>query len=112
MFANGLGDWGFNPSSSNTKDSKKKKKKKKKVLDATLLSIQHYMVRVKWSGGIQGMEKRPPLHLGAVAFEKWAFESPSTKVADFTFYLYIYIRSGEGSRKTYAGQSVHSILHL
>ena len=35
------------------------------------------------------MEKRPPLHLGAVAIEKEAFWSPSMKVANFTFYLYV-----------------------
>ena len=32
------------------------------------------------------MEKRPPLHRGVVAIEKGAFESPSTKVANFTCY--------------------------
>ena len=33
------------------------------------------------------MESRPPLHLGVVAIEKGAFESPSTKVAYFTYLL-------------------------
>ena len=32
------------------------------------------------------MELRPPLHLGVVAIEKGAFESPSTQVANFTFF--------------------------
>ena len=31
------------------------------------------------------MDLRPPLHLGVVAIQKGAFESPSTKVANFTF---------------------------
>ena len=33
------------------------------------------------------MEKRPPLHLIVAATEKGAFESPSTKVTNFTIYL-------------------------
>ena len=37
------------------------------------------------------MEKRPPLHLIVVAIDKGAFESPSTRVANFTSYIYIYI---------------------
>ena len=32
------------------------------------------------------MEYWPPLHLGVVAIEKGAFRSPSTKVANFTYY--------------------------
>ena len=35
-------------------------------------------------------EQRPPLHLGVVAIEKGAFGSPSTTVANFTFYLLIF----------------------
>ena len=54
------------------------------VLDVAKLSTQHY--KVKWI--ILGMELRPPLNISAVAIEKGAFWSPSTKVADFTFYLY------------------------
>ena len=34
------------------------------------------------------MEKHPSLHLGAVAIEKGAFGSPSTKVANYYFYIY------------------------
>ena len=32
------------------------------------------------SGEIQGKEECPPLHLGVVAIEKGAFESPSTNL--------------------------------
>ena len=32
------------------------------------------------------MELRPPLHLGVVAIEKGAFGSPSTMVANFTYF--------------------------
>ena len=32
------------------------------------------------------MELCPPLHLGVVAIEKGAFGSPSTKVANFTYF--------------------------
>ena len=59
-------------------------------------------------GGINGEvrqsweETRPPIHHGVVAFEKWAFESLPTTVANFTnftlyiiyiytIYIYIYI---------------------
>ena len=55
------------------------------VLDPALLNIKHYRVRIKGKVElIQGMELRPPLHLGVVAIEKGAFGSPSTKVANFT----------------------------
>ena len=40
VFTNGLGHRGFNPRSSYTEDSKM-------VLDAALLSTQHYKVRIK-----------------------------------------------------------------
>ena len=33
------------------------------------------------------MEEHPPLHFSVVAIEKGAFESPSTKVANFTCLL-------------------------
>ena len=39
------------------------------------------------SEAIQGKELCPPLHLGVVAIEKGAFESPLTTVANFTYLL-------------------------
>ena len=39
------------------------------------------------SGAIQGMKKRPPLHLGVVAIEKEAFGSQSTNVANLCVLL-------------------------
>ena len=36
------------------------------------------------------MELRPLLHLSVEAIEKGAFGSPSTMVANFTFYLPVY----------------------
>ncbi len=58
------------------------------VCVASLLNTQHYMVRIQGkNGAIQGMELRPPLHLSVVAIEKGAFGSPSTKVANFTYYF-------------------------
>ena len=47
----------------------------KMVLDISLLSTQHYKVRIKSNG------ERPPLPLGVVATEKRAFGSPATTVA-------------------------------
>ena len=35
------------------------------------------------------MELRPPVHLAVVAIEKEDFGSPSTKVANFTYFLTI-----------------------
>ena len=37
------------------------------------------------------MKLHPPLHLGVVAIEKGAFESPLTKIANFT-YLYTLVQ--------------------
>ena len=54
------------------------------VLDAALLGIQHYKVRIK--GKVEQSRERSstPLHLSVVAIEKGAFGLPSTKVANFT----------------------------
>ena len=58
------------------------------VLDAALLITQHYKIKIKgkveqtreWSSTL-------PIHLGVVAIEKGAFGSPSTKVANFTYFI-------------------------
>ena len=59
-------------------------KTQKMVLDATLLSTQHYMVRIK--GKVEQSKEWSstflPLHLGVVAIKKGLFGSPSTKVAN------------------------------
>ena len=59
------------------------------VLDTSLLNTRQYKVRIK--GKVEQFWERSsalPLHLGVVAIEKGAFWSPSTKVTNFTFYLY------------------------
>ena len=58
---------------------------KKIVLDAALLSTQHYKVRVK--GKVEQFWERSstPLHLRVVAIEKGALGLPLTKVTNFTF---------------------------
>ena len=72
---------GFNPRSSHTKDSKM-------VLDTTLLNTQHYQARIK--GKVEQScgngAAPPPQRLGVVAIEMGAFGSPSTKVANFTYF--------------------------
>ena len=81
VFPNGPGDLGSIP-------GRVIPKTLKMVLDTTLLNTQHYKVRFKgkveqsweWSSA-------PPLHLGVVAIEKGAFGSPSTMVANFTFFI-------------------------
>ena len=81
VFANGPKDGGSIPGQVIPKTQKM-------VLDVTLLSTRHYKMRIK------GKEEQSwewscarPLHLGVVAIEKGAFESPSTKVVNFTFYF-------------------------
>ena len=64
------------------------------------LSIIMYKSRVKWSNPGKGVV--PSLYIGVVAMEKAAFGSPSTVVANFTYFLYIYIereRWGEWERR-------------
>ena len=51
------------------------------------LRIIRYRSRVKWTNPENGVA--PSLHLGVVAIEKGASESPSTKVTNFTF-IYTY----------------------
>ena len=64
VFANGLGDRGSIPGQIIPKTQKM-------VLDAALLSIQHYKVRIKCRVG-QSWERSSalPLHPGVVAIEK------------------------------------------
>ena len=64
---------GFSLRSSHSKDSKI-------VLDTALLSTQLYKVRIKGNG------VEPSLPLGVVVIENGAFRSPTTKVANFTFF--------------------------
>ena len=49
VFANGLGDWGSIP-------GRVILKTQKTILHAALLNTQHYKVRIKSSGTIQGMQ--------------------------------------------------------
>ena len=59
------------------------------VLDTSLLNTQHYKVRIK--GKVEqsrGRSSALPLNFGVVAIEKRAFWSPSTTVANFTYYIY------------------------
>ena len=81
VFANSLRDRGSIPGHVIPKTQKM-------VLGTTLLSTQHYKVRIK--GKVeQSREKSSalPLHLGVVANEKRAFESPSTMVVYFTYMI-------------------------
>ena len=49
------------------------------VLDTSLLKTQQYMLRIKGKVG-----QNPPLHLGVVTIEKWAFWSSWTTVVNFS----------------------------
>ena len=75
VFANDSGDQGSIP-------GRVIPKTKKMVLNATLLSTQHYMLRIKSSGAIQGMKWCPP-YTCVIAIEMGAFGSPLTKVGNF-----------------------------
>ena len=58
------------------------------VLDSTLLSTQYYNVKIEGKAEqSRELKNALSLHLGVVTIEKGAFESPSTKVANFTFLL-------------------------
>ena len=70
VFTNGLGDLGSIP-------SRVIPETQKMVLDATLLNIRHYKVRIK--GKVE--------QSSVVAIKKGAFGSPSTTVANFTYLL-------------------------
>ena len=78
VFANVPGDQGLIP-------GRVIPKTQKMVSDAALLITMHYKVRIKGSGAIQGMEKRPALYFGEVAIEKRVFGLSSAKVANFIF---------------------------
>ena len=57
------------------------------VLDASLLNTQHYKVQIKGKVEQSRETSRAPPHTLVVAFEKGAFGSPSTNVANFTLFL-------------------------
>ena len=77
---NGLGDLGSIP-------GRVIPKTQKMVLDASLLNTQYYKAWIK--GKVEQSRERcsaPHTHLGVVAIEKGAFGSPSTTVANFTYF--------------------------
>ena len=84
VFANGPGDLGSIPGRVIPKTFKM-------VLDISLLSNISYVSRVKWSNPGNGIAPYPTLPLGVVATEKGAFWSPSTTVANLTFYFLFYL---------------------
>ena len=72
VFASGPGDWFSIPGQVIPKSQKI-------VLDTTLLSTQHYKLRIK--GKVEQSRKWSstlPLHLGVVAIKREAFGSPSS----------------------------------
>ena len=54
------------------------------IPDAALLNTQHHKVKIKGKVEQSREWSNTPLHFDVVAIEKGAFESPSTKVANFT----------------------------
>ena len=84
VFANGLGDQGSIP-------GRVIPKTLKIVLDTSLLNTQQYKVRIEGKVG-QSRERSSTLLYTYIATEKGAFWSPSTTVANFTYYfLYLHI---------------------
>ena len=64
----------------------------KMILDTALLNIHQYKFRIK--GKVEQSSERGralPIHLGVAAIEKGSFGSPSTTVANFTYFTHIYI---------------------
>ena len=80
VFANGPGDLGSIPGRVIPKTLKME-------LDTSLLNTQHYKVRFKGKVEQSWEWSSAPLHLGVVAIEKGAFGSPSTMVANFTYFI-------------------------
>ena len=83
------------------------------VLDATLLNIQHYKVRIK--GKVEQSRERSsalPLHLGVVAIEKGAFGSPLTTVANFTLYIAMASKLNSQTINSEFWVSIGAPLHL
>ena len=79
-FANGPGDQG-------SISGQVIPKTQKKVLDAALFSTQNYKVRIK--GKVEQSREWSSIlpYISVVAIEKGAFRSPSTKVANFIYFL-------------------------
>ena len=78
MFANGPGDLGSIP-------GRVIPKTLKMVLDTSLLNTEKYKARIK--GKVEKSRERScVLPYSVVAIEKGAFWSPSTTVANFTFF--------------------------
>ena len=57
------------------------------VHENSLLTTQHYYVRIKDCVAIQVKSVAPSQHLGVVANGKGTFESPLTTVANISFYV-------------------------
>ena len=60
------------------------------VLDSSLSNIQHYKLRVKGKFGLS-IEKCSAFsyNISVVAIEKRAIGSPSTKVTNFTYFIFM-----------------------
>ena len=79
MFTSGPGDLGSIPGRVIPRT-----KKWYLILPCLILSIIRYGSRVKWSNSGKGVAPSPTPR----CIEKGAFGSPSTKVANFTYYIY------------------------
>ena len=86
---------GFNTSSSHTKDFKM-------VLDATLFNTLHYEVQIKSKvcNPGNGIALSPTRRCCSI--EKGTFRSPSTKVANFTYFTYIDTVRSKKNRQFFA----------
>ena len=92
---------GFNPRSSQTKDSKKWYF----MPPCLTLSIIRYISRVKWSNSGKGVA--PSRILWCSSYWKRNFESSSTTVANFTYLLYMH---GDINTYMYRCLVVHTLL--
>ena len=81
MFTNGLGD-------RRSITGRVIPKTLKMVLDTSLLKTQQYKVRIKGKVEQSKERSRALLHLGVVAIEKGAFQSPSTTVTNIPFFFF------------------------
>ena len=84
----------------------------KMVLDATLLKTQYYKVRIMYELEQSQEPSSAFPYTCIVAIEKRAFWSPSTKVANFTYFFYLLCRDFKEQSSTWSTKFSHTLNHI
>ena len=83
------------------------------VLDASLLTTQHYNVRIK--GKVEQSRERSSalsLHLGVVAIKNEAFGSLSTTITNCTYLLFVWIQNFPSPRPVALLELKNPVCHI